>query len=140
MPTHPLRLAALSLLLLACAPQPPAGPGPSAQGYVVRVSTGEIEGVAVDWAILPDEGWPVDGGRDRTPFSRELPPGQVTALFRVRGRAAILELTVLKRLPDGTLKPVARANHSTVGVVLLDPARETPSILTTPTPDGPGER
>jgi len=99
-----------------------------------------LEGVAVDWAILPDEGWPVDGRRDRTPFSTDLPSGNVAALFRVKGHTPVLELTVLQRLPDGTLKRVAAAHHTAFGVVVLKPGTGNPEILTTSDTDGLGQQ
>jgi hypothetical protein len=97
--------------------------------YVVRVSTGDREGISVDWAILPDEGWPVDGRRDRTPFTTELPTGRVAAIFRARPGAPPLEVTLLKRLPDGTLERHAVASDLTLGVVVIDPRSGRAEIL-----------
>lgn len=140
MTSRPIRIVVSSLMLFACAPKAPGTPTLGSQNYVVRVSSGDHEGVAVDWAILPDEGWPVDGRRDRTPFSTDLPSGQVAALFRVKGHAPVLDLTVLRRMSDGTLQRVARASRTAFGVVILDPAAGTPQILTTPAPNGPVQR
>ena len=121
-----------SLLLLTCAPPPAGGPGPvRPETFVVRVSSGDLEGLPVDWAILPDEGWPLDGRRDRTPFSTELPAGQVAALFRAKTHAAVLELTLLRRQPDGTLRRVASATGLPLGAVIVDPPSGRAEILTT---------
>ena len=138
--SRPIPIVISCLLLLACAPKAPGTPTLPPQNYVVRVSSGDLEGVAVDWAILPDEGWPVDGRRDRTPFSTDLPSGQVAALFRVKGHTPVLEITVLRQLPDGTLQRVAQARRTAFGVVVLDPATGNPEILTTPGPDGLAHR
>lgn len=122
--------AVSSLLLVTCSPPPSPGPAAlPAQTYVVRVSSGDLEGVPVDWAILPDEGWPIDGRRDRTPFTTELPTGQVAAVFRAKTHAAVLELTLLRRLPDGTLQRLATASGLQLGAVLVDPPAGRAEIL-----------
>lgn len=127
---RPAPVFALGVLLsAACAPPAPQGAVPGHATYVVRVSTGDREGVQVDWAILPDEGWPVDGRRDRTPFSTELPGGQVAAIFRSRTGSPPLQLVLLKRLPDGTLKRITVADDLTLGVVVIDPGTRREEIL-----------
>ncbi len=128
----PFCTAVGSLLLLTCSPPPSSGPAPSStQSYVVRVSSGDLEDVPVDWAILPDEGWPVEGRRDRTPFTTELPTGQVAAVFRAKSHTVMLDLTLLRRLPDGTLQRIATASGLPLGAVLVDPSSGRAEILTT---------
>jgi hypothetical protein len=127
----PFCAAVGSLLLLTCAPRA-SGPAPLPhQTYVVRIASGDIEGVPVDWGILPDEGWPLDGRRDRTPFTTELPSGQVAALFRVKAPTPVLDLTLLRRMPDGTLQRLASASGLSLGAVLVDPPSGRAEILTT---------
>lgn len=121
----------LGAATLACAPAGPV-PAPAAGGeYVVRVSTGDRENVAVDWAILPDEGWPIEGQRDRTPFTTTLPAGQVAAIFRTRSGGTALELTILRREADGSLRRLTTASGLTLGAVTVDPKRGKAEILST---------
>ena len=129
------RMRALVVVLgaaaLACTP---AGPVPATAGdgeYVVRVTTGDRENVPVDWAILPDEGWPIEGQRDRTPFTTTLPAGQVAAIFRTRSRETTLELTILKREADGSLRRLTTAGGLSLGAVTVDPKRGKAEILST---------
>jgi hypothetical protein len=99
--------------------------------YVVRVASGDREGVPVDWAILPDEGWPLEGRRDRTPFTTDLPSGQVAALFRIKTHSPVLDLTLLRRMPDGTLERLTTVTGLSLGAVLVDPPAGRAEILTT---------
>ena len=78
----------------------------------------------MDWVILPEEGWPLAGNRDRTPFSTTLPPGRVAAVFRLPAGQTGLELAVLRLAPDGSLQRVASAKGTNVGVVVIEPGRD----------------
>ncbi|MBL8980119.1 MAG: hypothetical protein JNM53_17005 [Gemmatimonadetes bacterium] len=124
----------LLLLALACAPVAhPGGTSSAAQApaasYVVRVTTGDREGVEVDWAIFPDESWPLEGRRDRTPFQLDLPAGRVAALLRPTRRTGRLEVTILRREPDGTLRRLGTSASLPIAVVVADRASEPPAIL-----------
>jgi hypothetical protein len=101
---------------------------------VVRISSGEVEGLSVDWAIFPDEGWPVEGRRDHTPFQTELPAGRVAAMFRPTLPGAKLEVVVLRRQPDGSLKRVSGWGALPLAVVVVEPKAELPSILSSAEP------
>ena len=78
----------------------------------------------MDWVILPEEGWPLAGNRDRTPFSTTLPPGRVAAVFRLPSGQTGLELAVLRQAPDGSLRRVAWAKGTLVGVVIIEPGAD----------------
>lgn len=124
----------LLLLALACAPVgQPGGVSPTAQApaasYVVRVTTGDREGVEVDWAIFPDESWPLEGRRDRTPFQLDLPGGRVAALLRPTRRSARLEVTILRREADGTLRRLGTSASLPIAVVVADRASDPPAVL-----------
>lgn len=114
----------LGLLLVCCRPasSPVAGPSPQAPGrYQVRVSTGSREGVVVDWAVLPEEGWPLEGQRGRTPFVTLLPPGRVSAIFRAAPGSNDLEISVSLRLSDGSYQRIASIAGIPTGVVIVEP-------------------
>lgn len=124
----------LLLLGLACAPTaPPGGASPaapaSAASYVVRVTTGDREGVEVDWAIFPDESWPLEGRRDRTPFQLDLPEGRVAALLRPTRRNGRLEVTILRREADGTLRRLSTSASLPIAVVVSERPSEPPVVL-----------
>lgn len=126
----------LSLLVLALACTPVASPGaaaPAAQAsaasYVVRVTTGDREGVEVDWAIFPDESWPLEGRRDRTPFQLDLPAGRVAALLRPTRRHGRLEVTILRREADGTLRRLGTSASLPIAVVVVERPPDPPAVL-----------
>ena len=128
MKTLSIQAAALLLGLTACAPSPATAP-PATPRYVVRVTSGEVEGLAVDWAIFPEEGWPLEGRRDRTPFQTELPAGRVAAMFRPTRSGAKLEIGILLRQSDGALKRVSKYSALPLAVVVIEPKSELPSVL-----------
>jgi len=124
----------LLLLALACAPvASPGGATPAAQAssasYVVRVTTGDREGVEVDWAIFPDASWPLEGRRDRTPFQLDLPAGRVAALLRPTRRNGRLEVTILRREADGTLRRLGTSASLPIAVVVAERASDPPAVL-----------
>lgn len=129
----PRVLLALLPLSLACAPAaPPGGTTPAAQArsaYVVRVTTAEREGVEVDWAIFPDESWPLEGRRDRTPFQLELPEGRVAVLLRPTRRNGQLEVTLLRREADGSLLRLGTSPRLPIAVVVAERGSEPPTVL-----------
>ena len=120
--------AALFLGLAACAP-PPTPAAPVSPRYVVRVTSGDVNGLAVDWAIFPEEGWPLEGRRDRTPFETELPAGRVAAMFRPTDSTAKLEIVILRHQSDGRLKRVSKYHAMPLAVVVVEPTAAEPSVL-----------
>lgn len=128
MKSLPIYAAALLLGLTACTPAPAPAP-PASPRYVVRVTSGEVEGLPVDWAIFPEEGWPLEGRRDRTPFQTELPVGRVAAMFRPTRSGAKLEVSILLHQSDGTLKRMSRYSALPLAVVVVEPKAEQPSVL-----------
>lgn len=120
--------AAVLVGLTSCIPAHTAAP-PAPARYVVRVTTGEVQGLAVDWAIFPEEGWPLEGRRDRTPFQTELPPGRVAAMFRPTLSGEKLEIAIFLHRSDGSLKRVSRYSALPLAVVVLEPNAEQPSVL-----------
>ncbi len=127
---HRLRCLLAATLMLGCAPVAPPTPNPSgSRGFVIKVTTGQRESVSVDWAILPDESWPLEGRRDRTPFELDLPQGRVAALFRPTAAGRLLEVTVYQRDRDGSLVPLARSGTLPIAVVVREPRDTLPRIL-----------
>jgi hypothetical protein len=128
MKSHSIPAAALLLGLIACTP-PPAPASPASPRYVVRVTSGDVSGLPVDWAIFPEEGWPLEGRRDRTPFQTELPAGRVAAMFRPTDSTVKLEIAILLHQSNGSLKRVSRYNAMPLAVVVVEPTAEEPSVL-----------
>ncbi|HXW97220.1 MAG TPA: hypothetical protein VEI47_06505 [Gemmatimonadales bacterium] len=122
--------ALLSLLAAACIAPPPATPSPHPPGaYVVRVTSGNRKGVQVDWAMVPDASWPIEGQRDKTPFELTIPTGRVATVFRPTSPTNLLEVTLLERQRDGTLRSILTSASTPVAVVVLDPAVGDPLVL-----------
>ena len=123
--------------LAACLPAPTPQTGPQVEPtYVVRVTSGDRD-VAVDWAILPDEGWPVENGRDHTPFQAVLPQGRSAALFRPTGSNETLTVAILRRARDGFLTPLQEVTGLPIALVVVNAAGSVPSVVGPPeTPSG----
>ena len=123
-------LPALATAALACAPAAsPAVPTPTRPAFVVKVTSGARENVAVDWAIFPDESWPLEGRRDRTPFELDLPAGRVAAIFRPTTPGRQVEITVFRREQDGSLLRVFRSPSLPIAFVVRDRGDSVPAIL-----------
>jgi len=136
----PLALAAVTLLpgcvassatplpapaAAAAAEEPPAG-----RSFVVRVTSGDRIGVDVDWAIFPDESWPLEGRRDHTPFQLDLPAGRVAVIVRPTNPRRTLEVTLFRRASDGSLKALGPASApQAIGVVVVEPGDSVPTLL-----------
>ena len=117
-------------LLLACAPassMTSATPDPTE--YVVRVTSGEIEGVAVDWALVPADAWPVEGRRNDTPFLIELPHGRVALMIRPKQEERLIEVTLLRRELDGTVQRLETIGPVPLAVVAVQRGGGAPEIL-----------
>lgn len=134
-------LLVLAALLPACAassaspatpePAPAAAATRPLSSFVVKVTSGAREGVEVDWAIFPDESWPLEGRRDRTPFQLDLPQGRVAAIVRPTGRNRLLEVSLYRRLRDGSLERLQPATAPlSIAVVVVEPRDTLPTILT----------
>ncbi|MEO8634007.1 MAG: hypothetical protein ABI587_01910 [Gemmatimonadales bacterium] len=123
-------LALLSSTLLACAPTSSiTSTGPASARYVVRVTSGETEGVAVDWAFFPEDAWPVEGRRDDSPFLIGLPEARVALLIRPKLPGREIEVTILQRKPDGTLGRLQTIGPIPLAVVSLDHSGGVPVLL-----------
>jgi hypothetical protein len=116
--------------LLACAPGPSAQPAPrSSPSFLIKVTTGQRESVSVDWAIFPDESWPLEGRRDRTPFELELPPGRVAVILRPTVAGRTLEVTLYHRDSDGSLLRLQRSPSLPIAVVVVERGDSIPTVL-----------
>ncbi|MBK7713994.1 MAG: hypothetical protein IPI38_00965 [Gemmatimonadetes bacterium] len=133
-------LLLLAILLPGCAASsaspatPEPAPTPAAarplSSFVVKVTSGAREGVEVDWAIFPDESWPLEGRRDRTPFQLDLPQGRVAAIVRPTGRNRLLEVSLYRRLRDGSLERLQPpSGPHPIAVVVSEPGDSVPRIL-----------
>lgn len=133
-------LLMLAALLPACAassaspatpePAPAAAAARPLSSFVVKITSGARDGVEVDWAILPDESWPLEGRRDRTPFQLDLPEGRVAAIVRPTGRRRLLEVSLYRRLRDGSLERLqAPTGPLSIAVVVAEPGDTVPVIL-----------
>ena len=136
----PLALAAAALLggcVASSATPLPATPAPAAaeeppagRGFVVRVTSGDRVGVDVDWAIFPDQSWPLEGRRDRTPFQLDLPSGRVAVIVRPTNARRTLEVTIYRRAADGSLKALGPASTPRpIAVVVAEPGDSIPALL-----------
>ena len=122
--------ALLASTILACAPTSSiTNTGPASARYVVRVMSGEVEGVAVDWAFFPEDAWPVEGRRDATPFQIGLPAARVALLIRPTQSARAIEITLLQRQGDGTLRRLQTVVPVPLAVVTLDRESGAPIVL-----------
>lgn len=135
---YPLLLLAALLPACAASSASPATPEPAPaavaarplSSFVVKVTSGTREGVEVDWAIFPDESWPLEGRRDRTPFQLDLPQGRVAAIVRPTGRNRRLEVSLYRRLRDGSLERLQPPTGPLpIAVVVAEPGDTVPRVL-----------
>ncbi|MDZ4864702.1 MAG: hypothetical protein SGJ01_14825 [Gemmatimonadota bacterium] len=130
--------AVVSALLLACAPASSmTSATPDRTEYVVRVTSGETEGVAVDWALVPEDAWPVEGRRNDTPFLIELPHSRVALMIRPKQEDRLIEVTLLRREHDGTVKRLETIGPVPLAVVAVRRGGGAPEILVPADPVGP---
>jgi hypothetical protein len=126
----PLFLLAISVAgVPSCtpsAPVPDAAPVPAE--YAVQVTTGEYQGIQVDWAVLPDGSWPPEGRREKTPFQLALPRGRTVTVFRPVAAGVQLEVTLLRR-ENGAWRRVLTSPRLPVAVAIIEPGTGTPTVV-----------
>jgi hypothetical protein len=114
----------------SCAPSAPApGTAPVAPEYAVQVTTGEYQGIGVDWAVLPDGSWPPEGRRQKTPFQLTLPRGRTVAVFRPVPAGMQLEVTLLRREGGGAWRRLFTSASLPVAVAIIEPGTGTPTVV-----------
>jgi hypothetical protein len=111
------------------APASVPGAVPVATEYAVQVTTGEYQGIGVDWALLPDASWPPEGQRQKTPFQLTLPAGRTVAVFRPVPAGMQLEVTLFRREGGGGWRRVFTSASMPVAVAIIEPGTGTPTVV-----------
>jgi len=114
----------------SCAPPAPVpGAEPVPAEYSVQVTTGELQGLGIDWALLPDGSWPPEGRRQKTPFRLTLPRGRTVAVFRPATTGVRLEITVFRREAGGSWRRLFTSASLPVAIAIIEPASGAPTVV-----------
>ena len=88
-------------------------------------------------ASVSEDAWPVEGRRNDTPFLIELPHSRVALMIRPKQEDRLIEVTLLRREHDGTVKRLETIGPVPLAVVAVRRGGGAPEILVPADPVGP---
>lgn len=133
MRTDLLLLTVCVIGVTSCTPSAPVpGAAPVATEFAVQVTSGDYQGIGVDWALLPDGSWPPEGRRQKTPFRITLPRGRTVAVFRPVPAGMQLEVTLFRREGGGAWRRMFTSASLPVAVAIIEPGTGAPTIVGPP--------